>query len=119
MDARTIEASLLKARESVVEVGRLKFTVRRPTQMQDTLRRGRHRGDQLAIALESVREDVIGWEVKEVDIKRDGADVAVPFDRGVYEAFIADRPDLWLPIHEHILKATADHAKQVEALKGN
>jgi hypothetical protein len=120
MEASLISAQLLKARDSVVEVGRFKFTVRRPTEMERLRRLHRSSGSDMLAALISVQEDVIGWDgVLESDIKAGEPDTPAAFSRVIYAMWIEDRPDLWVPIREHLIKVAQDHEKKIEKLQGN
>jgi hypothetical protein len=120
MDAALISAQLLKARDSVVEVGRFKFTVRRPSEAELMRRRHRANGSDLLTNLASVQEDVVGWDgVLESDILDGGASEAVPFNRVVYAMWIEDRADLWEALAKHIEKVVDEHQRKIEALRGN
>lgn len=120
METKLLAPRLLKARESVCEVGGFKLIIRRPTQMEYTLRRARHNGEEVAIALEAARDDVVGWvDMKESDIDPQGANEPIEFDPVVYKLWIADQSDLWLPIHEHVMNALNGSAERLKALRGN
>jgi len=116
-----LDARLLKARESICSVGeRMKFIVRRPTQLEHAQRRHRCNGDDLLVAYDTIQNCVTGWEgVLESDIEPQGASDAVPFDLQLFRAWIADRPDLWRPIWEHVLEALDGYQKRLEVLQGN
>lgn len=121
MDASLLNSRLTKARESVCKVGeRMKFTVRRPTQMEDSERRHRLKGDEMAIAFETIKFGVVGWDdVLEKDIERGGANDPVKFDAELWRNWVGDRPDLWLPLWEHVLAKLGEYAKTTEEQKGN
>jgi hypothetical protein len=121
MDAPLLTSRLTKARDSVCKVGeRMQFTVRRPTQMEDSERRRRVHGDEMLLAFESIKACVIGWDgVLEKDIERNGANDPVKFDPELWRSWVADRPDLWLPIWEHVMKELAEYAVASEQQRGN
>lgn len=120
MESKYLHAGLIKARESVCEVGRFKFHVRRPTQMQQLLRRDRHKDNDLAVANESIREDVFGWEgVLESDIKRGESSDPVKFDVDLYRDWISDEPDVAIKIWEHLAEQIAQANTKKDAAKGN
>lgn len=120
MDAGLISAQLLKARDSVLEVGRFKFTIRRPSEAELLRRRHRANGSDLLTNLASVHEDVVNWDgVLESDILDGGASEPVPFNRTLYALWIEDRADLWKAIATHIEKAVVEHQKKIESLEGN
>lgn len=120
LEPRAILAQLLRGRETVVPVGaRMKFTIQRPDEFE--LIRMRGTGGNVEVGLSMLQSKVIGWEgVLESDIlPRSGADVPVPWDRVLYSAWIADRPDLWPPLISAFDKAINDHGKALEARAGN
>lgn len=106
--SQSLIEKIRRARESTVSAGGLKFTVRRPTdlEMLDIQRAGAvSQGDILA-------RFVTGWEgVKELDLVPGGVGVPVAFDAALFAEWIADRPDLWAPL----TNAVVDSYKQHEA----
>lgn len=120
MEARYIQAQLLKARESVCECGpRIKFTVTRPTEMALVRMRSGPDGS-VEINLKSIKDCVTGWEgVRESDIIPNGASDEVPFDKDLYRHWIEDKPDYWQPLIAHIGKVVDEYEKHLESIKGN
>jgi hypothetical protein len=119
VDARLLQAQLLKGRESKVTVGRMSFTIRRPTEME--LIRMRKPGTNLVdVNLDTIQTHVIGWEnVLESDLVTGGASDAVPFDPALYAAWVEDRPDIWMPLIEAFGKAVSEQEKRMQDLRGN
>jgi hypothetical protein len=117
MEAVQLQAQLLKARDSVCEVGSMKFTVRRPTEME--LVRMRNQGGQVEINLHAIQNAVVDWEVLESDIVHGGASDRVPFNKALYSVWVEDRVDVWSPIAKHIEKLIDEHQKKIALLTGN
>lgn len=99
---------LRKARETSVEAGGFKFTVRRPTDLEMIEMRGTVNGSQLL-------KFVLGWEgVKESDMLEGGDPHPLQFSREVAEEWLADRPDLFAKLAQGIIESYQAHAKQLE-----
>ena len=111
-----LAARLRKQREFTVEVGKLKFTVRRPTDVEalEIFSKGAVRFDRLAT------EFVVDWGVVvEDDIAGGGSQIPVPFDRELWEEWCADRTDFWQPIGKKILSTYQEHAEKMDAVGKN
>jgi hypothetical protein len=93
---------ILASRQTWVEVGTHKFLVRRPSELQ-LLKMQRTTSEEFTETL--LRESVVGWDgVLEEDLVTSGASDPVPFDREVFMTWVEDRPDVWQPVIESILK---------------
>lgn len=93
IEAHVVLAQLTKAREFTVEVGRMKFTLLRPREM-DILRS--QKDGLYTVGLAFVQDNCTGWDgVTYGDILGDGSTELAPFDSVVYRAWIADRPDVF------------------------
>lgn len=118
MDARYIQAQLLKARDSTCEIGHVKFTVRRPTEME--LVRMQSVNGEVEISIQKIKDCVTNWDgVRECDIIPNGASDLVPFDKELYRAWIEDQPKYWKPLIAHVAKVCDEYEKQLESIKGN
>lgn len=101
-----------KARETGVEAGGRKFTIRRPT-------------DEEAMTfsksglLDVVKKFVIGWELTELDLIPGGNPVAVPFDAELFGEWVADQPEVWEPLGTAILEAYKSHTEKRESAAKN
>ncbi len=106
-----IARALRKSRQFQVTVGKFKFTVRRPTDVE-----------AIAIHQENMTFDkiaskfVIGWEGVTVDAIQGGGSMTVPeFDREDWEEWCADRPDFWQPISLGLWERYSKHIEKAEA----
>lgn len=103
-----------RARERNVDVGGFTFTVRRPTAVQ-----------WYRLAAEDARASdllpyVIGWEgVREIDVVPGGADVPLAFDAALAAEWLADRPDLLIPLSDAIMDAYRAHVAALEGAEKN
>jgi hypothetical protein len=119
MDARQLQAQLIKARETKVTVGRMTFTIRRPTEME-LIRMRRPGSDSVEVNLQTLQTHVTGWDgVLESDIVHGGASDPQQFDPELYRQWIEDRRDLWLPLIDAFAKAVEEQDKRIETLRGN
>lgn len=99
-----------QSRQQTVEVEGLRFTVRRPTDLE-TLH---WLGDGLEQD-EILRRFVIGWDgVKEADLINGGTPKPVEFDSDLFMEWVADRPQTWAPLIEAITTAYREHQRQLE-----
>lgn len=118
MDPQIILGQLLRAKQIKVPVGRMTFTIVRPSEME--LVRWRNSRREVEIGLELMQAKVCAWEgVVESDILPGGASDPVSFDMGLWQHWIADRRDLWEPLAAAFAKAIDEHDKLIEGLKGN
>jgi hypothetical protein len=109
MSAHLIE-KLKKSRETQVEAGGKRFTVRRPTDLEVMEMRGQ------ALKQGDIMERfVIGWpDMQEIDIIPGGSAVPVPFSTELFMEWVADKAELWAPLTQAILSAYEAHQTQVE-----
>lgn len=108
-------ARLRKQREFRVTIGKHVFIGLRPTDVE-ALALHRASADLSAIAAERV----VGWEnVSEDDIVGGGVTDPVPFNRELWQAWCADRPDFWKPIANASLDAYKLHAEAIDAVAKN
>lgn len=108
-------ARFQKGRESVVESGSFKFTIRRPTQLE--VIRLMSAGGNLSI--ETAATYVVGWEgVNEIDLLPGGDPEPVEFDAELFQAWVADKPDLWGLIVQGVIDACRRYEEAL-AERGN
>lgn len=104
-----------KSRESRVEAGGHVFILRRPTAL-DVVRLS-VAGDNLTI--ENAVKYVVGWEqVNELDLLPGGVPEPIDFDPALCAAWVADRPDFWMPIVQGVIDAYQRHEAEMEQ-RGN
>jgi hypothetical protein len=97
------------ARQIKVEAGDWAFIVTRPTDldMQDMRK-------TLPTNRDLLSKFVINWEgIKESDLYDGGTAELVPFDKEVYEEFIADHPELWSGLVNAIVDGYKVHEQKV------
>lgn len=112
MSDKTLLARLVAARESWVDAGRLRFKLRRPTEMELIRMR---QGDRVALGLDAIQRCVVDWQgVTEADIVPSGASDPAPFDAALYAEWVADHPELWQPISNALYSAIEAHARTLE-----
>lgn len=76
------------ARQSVVTVGALSYTITRPTALSLSA------GWESGFAKEAVlRRYVVGWNHQEIDLIPGGSPVLVPFETELFIEFVADLPE--------------------------
>jgi len=102
--SKALIEKLLRARESGVDAGGHRFTIRRPTDA-DAL------GMQGKGPLDFVTKFVIGWDLVELDILPGGGPEKVAFDSELWAAWIVDHPELWEPLGYAIVDAYRLHAE--------
>lgn len=105
-----------KARQGRVTVGKYTFLFKRPTDV-DAGRLYRTNATIFDIA----REFVIGWEnVLDSDIALNGADEPVKFDGELWQEWLSDNPDFWVPIRDAVMDAYEKHVtKRADAEKNS
>lgn len=100
-----------KARESEVEIGGFKFTVRRPTPAE---------AEELGKIgiVPFLQRFVIGWNLKEIDLVPGGMPEEVPFDPATFGAWIGDEQAIYRELSEKIIALFLDFRnKKAEAQK--
>ena len=97
-----------KARETGVEAGGRKFTIRRPTD-EEAMTFGK------SGLLEIVKKFVIGWELTELDLIPGGGPDKVTFDAALFAEWVADQPEVWEPLGTAILEAYKAHTDKRDA----
>ena len=106
-----------KSRQSIVEAGKYRFTVLRPTKL-DVLRAASEDG-AAALSLEFAIRYVVGWEnVTEMDLYSGGDPEPVAFDADVFKDWLADQPELWAIVAKGIAEAYRGH-EEATAERGN
>jgi hypothetical protein len=101
----------LKGREQKTTVGAHTYTHRRPTaahmaKLADGTR------------LELVRECVVDWDLKHLDLYPGGDPVACPFDADLWSDWLDDNPEIWSPLADAITQQITQHREAVtEAAK--
>ena len=106
-------ARFQKSRESVVESGDKKFTIRRPPALDVArIQNGR-------IDIDFACKYVVGWPgLTEADLLPGGDPEPVEFDSALFVAWIADQPQHWNPIVNGVISSFQMHEEASEA-RGN
>jgi hypothetical protein len=102
----------LKARKAVVELLGHRYTLRRPTARQRIEAAG---GTRLDLA----RACVVGWDLTGLDMLPGGDASPMPFDRDLWDDWLDDAPDLWLPLIDAVEDLIARHDAALEAAAKN
>jgi hypothetical protein len=99
------------ARLTVVEIGKFKFTIKRPTDIERlTLKNSTHET--------LFKSFVVGWDnVKEIDIISGGTSIDVPFEPDLFVEWTADKPELWEPIFDALMDSMKRHDQARVALE--
>lgn len=92
-----------RARESSVEAGGHRFTIRRPTDAEAMEISGGMTG------LDLVRRHVVGWDLKFIDLYPGGDPTPAPFEPDAWAEWVADRPQIWEPLTTAIMEAYQAH----------
>ena len=102
-----------KSREQTVVAGGLSFIVRRPTDLDVLEMRGKTISKPERVLL---KEFVVDWMgVTELDLIPGGTPKPVAFDAEVFLVWVADRPEIYAVLLEHIINAYKLHEQQREA----
>lgn len=101
---------LRKSRESVVEAGGHKFTIRRPTEAEQAI----VFGDKKVKAIELVRLFVVAWDLNEIDLIPGGNPTPAAFDSELWAEYVDDKPELWEPISKAVIDSILLHREKVE-----
>lgn len=100
-----------KARETTVEAGGFKFTIRRPTALEVAEMPATSRG-------RAVLPYIIGWEgVREIDVVPGGAAHPLPFDAAACAEWLGDRIDILAPLATQVFDAYAAYISRLEDQK--
>ena len=95
-------ARFQKSRESTIESGPFKFTIRRPSPL-DVARIG---AEGSGINFDFACRYLVGWDgVKESDLLPGGDPEPLEFDHALCVAWVADRPEHWQPIVSGVINA--------------
>lgn len=100
------------ARETVVEIGGHKWTLRRPTDYERL-----HLADKTPF--EIVCKFLVGWTLTGVELVPGGDPVAVPFDSDLASDWLADHPELWGPLTQALADAIKAHDDAREGASKN
>jgi hypothetical protein len=100
------------SRETVVEAGGHKFTLRRPTAYERV-----SIGDTASFDL--LCKFVVGWDLAVIDLVPGGDPAPAPFDAALLADYLADTPKLWEPLTGALLKSITDHDATLEATAKN
>ena len=111
----TLLEKMRKARESVIETGGHRYTIRRPTDLQIVEMEARDGG----LSLRNALGFVIGWDLEEIDLVPGGTTERVPFDPELFMEWISDKPADWGNIMQALRSAYRKHEEQMEQAKGN
>lgn len=99
-----LSEKMRKAREKIVEAGRYKLTVLRPTDFDIMVFNRSHNVPDLLKAV------VVGWEgVKEIDLYPSGDANPVDFDAEACAAWLVDNTDLLAPVLDDALERYSQH----------
>lgn len=101
-----------RARESTVESGAHRFTVRRPTDAAAA-------SLGAASAVDIVARFTVGWTLQEIDLIPGGSAVDVPFDADAFAEWVADRPDVIATLASAIVDAYKAHVEKREGAEKN
>ena len=105
-----------KARESTFEVGPVRLTVRRPTDLDALGMRYTSTKD----ALLGVSEFIVGWSgMTELDLFPGGTGKEVPFDREIFVEWIKDNPDHWSTVIDKVRSAYTIHSEKTKEITKN
>ena len=109
--SKALIEKLKRARETGVTVHGHTFTIRRPTDEDAQQMSGLH-------PVDFVKRFVVGWDLAESDFDPGGGPEKVPFDRDLWEAWIADHAEYWdelampmLDAYKAHVEARKEHAK--------
>lgn len=109
-DTSILIARLLKSRQSKLLVGKYTFTIRRPT-TYDAALLFQNDPTQYDVA----RDYVDDWDgVKDRDIVPSGGGDAAEFDKALWAEWLSDKPDLWEPIFNHVVKSYQSYQDTVD-----
>ena len=102
----------LKSREQQVDADGHVYTIRRPTAAQMVRMAEGTR-------LDLVRECIVGWNLKHLDLYPGGDPVACEFDVVLWADWLDDHPDIWAPLADAIIASISAHREQLDAAVKN
>lgn|SRR5574340_97302 len=100
------------SRETVVDAGGHKWTLRRPTAYERLQLEGK-------TAFEIVCQFLAGWDISELDLVPGGAPTPAAFDSELAADYLADHPELWNPLTKALGDAIRAHDDALEAAAKN
>ena len=101
-----------RARESQVELLGHRYTLRRPTALERVEMSSGTRLDQ-------ARACVVGWDLTHLDLFDGGEPTPAPFERALFDDWLDDAPDLWIPLIDAVEGLIAAHDKRLEEAEKN
>lgn len=104
-----------KAREFMIEVEGVRFTLSRPTDLEAITMKY----ESVEQAVLDVPRFVVGWSLQEIDLFPGGNAIAVEPEAEVVSAYLADRPDMWMPLIEALKDSYSKHSKKREERSKN
>lgn len=108
-------AKFQKSRESRVEVAGHVFILRRPPAL-DVVKLSAAGGN---FTIDQAVKYIVGWDlVTEIDLLPGGVPEPIEFDPALCAAWVADRPDFWMPIVQGVIDAYQRHEAELEQ-RGN
>lgn len=107
--SKTLEARR-RARQRDIVVGAHTYTITRP-RAADMVR------DMTRIDL--INRFVVGWSLCNADLVPGGDPEPEPFDAELFADWVADQPDIWVPLAEAILEEWNRYAAAQEATEKN
>jgi hypothetical protein len=102
----------LRAREQQVPADGHQYTLRRPTAAQIA-----RLSD--ATRLEMLRECVVGWDLKQIDLFPGGDPVPAEFSARLWSDWLDDTPAIWEPLIAALLDQIRAHNTRVEEAAKN
>ena len=108
-DTNILLTRLRKSRQSTLKIGEYTFTVRRPTAYEAAVM---FQSDPTPydVACEYV-DDWAG--VKDRDLVPSGGSDAADFDKTLFAEWLADKPDLWDQIFNHVITSYTGYNEKV------
>lgn len=95
------------ARETTVEIGLHRWTLRRPTPYERAKIGGLD-------SLELLCQFVTAWDLKEIDLIPGGNPTPAQFDTALLADYLAEQPELWEPLTSALLKSIQDYDARLE-----
>lgn len=102
----------LAARQTTVEAGGHKFTIRRPTAYERASMGGKAPFDLLC-------QFIVGWDLQAIDLIPGGDPVPAEINPALLADYLADVPELWEPLTLALADTIKLHDEAVEAAGKN